>query len=233
MTTPESTESAGISRGLLMALVGLVIAAAVIITVIVSTSGGDDSADAVNVDTAAAAHIPVDGALRQTSFVDVHGDMLEPHSPDGVDPMIGQQVPNITASYFDNTEATIDFADGQPRLVMFLTHWCPHCQAEVETLTSYWQTADVPTDVEIIAVSASVDQGGGNYPPSEWLLREEWPIPTFRDSDDGTFGRAFGLLSFPYAVVVDGDGKVVNRHVGQLDVAGFNTYVDIARQSGN
>ena len=113
--------------------------------------------------------------------------------------------------------------DGQPKVVLFLAHWCPHCQAEVELLSDMFATDGKPAGVEVIAVSTSVDQGAGNYPPSAWFLREGWPLPVLRDSAQRDLAQGYGLNAFPFIVAVDGDGTVISRSSGGLSEVGWQS----------
>ena len=87
------------------------------------------------------------GTLGQVSFAEADGEVLPRLDASlAADPAVGMTAPTITASYFDNSETTIDFADGQPRVVMFMAHWCPHCQAEVTALVDRFANENVFLD---------------------------------------------------------------------------------------
>ncbi|MCP4225189.1 MAG: hypothetical protein GY773_17770, partial [Actinomycetia bacterium] len=74
---------------------------------------------------------------EQTADVEIDGDSLPP-IPDGVigitsaanDSAVGSIVPTLTGTDFEDNEITIE-ADGRPKVIYFLAHWCQHCQAEV------------------------------------------------------------------------------------------------------
>jgi len=202
-----------------------VIAAIVVITLLVG--GGDAGAPDENV--AATVRIPTSGAVQQVSFAEGAGAPLVRFAAGAADPAVGVQAPMITASYFDDTETTIDMADGTPRIVMFFAHWCPHCQVEVAELSARFSEQGLPDDVEIIAVSTSVDEGSPNYPASDWFLNEKWPVPVLRDSAANDLAFAYGLSGFPFAVAVSGDGAVVGRVSGQVPEAQFNALIQLAQ----
>lgn len=212
---------AGIAAALLVAAV-----VAAIILALALGGTGDEAADSAAADSA---HIPTTGTLRQVSFVDATGDLL-PRLDESVipDPAIGQPAPTITASHFDNTEVITDFSDGQPRIVLFFAHWCPHCQDEVKALVERFEREGIRDDVEILAISTSVDEGAPNYPPSRWFLAEEWPIPVLRDSANNELAAAFGLSGFPFMAVVDGDGNIVARQSGAVPESQWDTMFDLA-----
>lgn len=228
-TSNPKTEPAASTRAIKVTL-GVLAAMLAVIVVIAFLVGGSDDTVA---DTSAAesARIPADGVLRQVSFAEGVGDALPRYdSTVAVDPAVGQPAPKITASYFDNTEVTIDLADGAPRLVLFFAHWCPHCQNEVTSLVERFGQDGLADGVEILAVSTSVQEGQPNYPPSRWFLNEGWSYPVLRDSETNDLAAAFGLTSFPYAVAVDGQGNVVARTSGQIPANQFDVLV--ARAAG-
>ena len=57
--------------------------------------------------------------------------------------------------------------------VIFLAHWCPHCQAEVPLLSPYLAGDDAPEGLQTVAVSTGVDSTRDNYPPDQWLEGSE------------------------------------------------------------
>ena len=165
------------------------------------------------------ARIPTESSA-QVSFAETNGVKLPPFdSTASADSAVGMAAPKIRASYFSDEEVLIDTADGRPRVVVFLAHWCPRCQAEVTSLVPWFAANSVPDGVDVIGVSTGVDEGAPNYPPSEWLLREEWPIPVLRDSAQADIAAAYGLTGYPFLVAIDSDGEVLSRSSGGTSIA--------------
>jgi thiol-disulfide isomerase/thioredoxin len=106
--------------------------------------------------------------------------------------------------------------DGRPKLVLFVAHWCPHCQREVPLLTDYLKSHPLPNGVDLYTVATATNPQRPNYPPSTWLAKVGWKAPTMADSNDAKAADAFGLSAFPYFVAVDGSGKVVARTTGEI-----------------
>ena len=135
----------------------------------------------------------------------------------GTDTAIGMPAPTIAGQSFEGTPVTIDpGASGKPTAIWFVAHWCPHCQAEVPRIVALDQQGRLPRNVDIYAVSTSVNPAAPNYPPSTWFADVAWPFPSVADSPDGAAGSAYGLGSFPYLVITDAAGNVVYRHSGEL-----------------
>jgi cytochrome c biogenesis protein CcmG/thiol:disulfide interchange protein DsbE len=150
--------------------------------------------------------------VEQTRPVTVAGS-LPAYQTVVADPAIGMRVPEITGSTFDGSTLSIT-NDGVPKAIIFLAHWCPHCQNEVENLTSWFGQNTLPAGIEIVAISTGVDVSQPNYPPSKWLAG--FPIPTIVDDANSSSARSFGLAGFPFVVLVNADGTVAQRIEGEI-----------------
>lgn len=146
----------------------------------------------------------------------VTGDALPDFGNDGNDTAIGLTAPVLEGFGFLGNEVTT--APGTPTLIVFLAHWCPHCQAEVPVLVKWSQSGLVPEGLDVIAVATGTDESAPNFPPSVWLANERWPElwPVLVDSKDQTAGNAFGLAGFPFMTLVGEDGKVLWRNSGEI-----------------
>jgi thiol-disulfide isomerase/thioredoxin len=131
---------------------------------------------------------------------------------------VGLSAPTARGSGFDGNEVVIE-ANGTPTAVVFLAHWCPHCQAEVPRVQAWLDSGGGVDGVEIVSVATDINSSRANYPPSEWLEREGWTAPVIRDDTDNTLHKSFGAGGFPYWVFLNGDGTVSARTTGQLNIA--------------
>jgi thiol-disulfide isomerase/thioredoxin len=186
--------------GLFVALgVAAVIAIAVVVGVV--AGGGDDGGED-------------DGSIAVSPFAEILGEPLAPFPGDGpADPAVGSAAPRLRASTFTGEETTVETGSG-PKVIVFFAHWCPVCQRELPVIVD-WLAADrLPDEVELVAVSTAVDPPQDNYPPQDWFAREGYPLPVLADDESSTLAAGYGLVSFPYFVVVDGDGTVVLRTAG-------------------
>ena len=141
------------------------------------------------------------------------------------DPAIGQTAPSVAGTDFNGAAVEIAPSDSY-KVIMFLAHWCPHCQSEVEELGPYFEVSPPPSNVEVIAVSTGVSPERRNYPPSEWLTPGTWDRPVLVDTADGTVGAAFGLNAYPFWVVLDPDGVVLGRTAGSLPLESVEALFD-------
>jgi thiol-disulfide isomerase/thioredoxin len=149
--------------------------------------------------------------------VEVSGSVLAPYSAQGQDPAVGQVAPEISGLDFQGNEVSVRH-DGTPKAIVFLAHWCPHCQNEVPSVQTWLDSTGGVEGVEIVSVSTSMNSAQPNFPPSEWLERENWTQPVIRDDADNSALVAYGAGGFPYWVFVDGDGTVVTRSAGEIPI---------------
>lgn len=167
------------------------------------------------------------GTIAEIQAVTVTGDPLPAYPAEGgPDTAIGMAAPVIEGLGFTGNMVTT--APGAPTLMVFLAHWCQHCQYEVPVLVRWNADGNVPANLDVIAVTTSTDATQPNYPPSQWLAAEEWPPlwPVLTDDADGTAGKAFGLSGFPFLTLVDADGTVLWRHSGRITAEDLQTSLE-------
>ncbi|MEY2477920.1 MAG: hypothetical protein QOG87_3235 [Actinomycetota bacterium] len=205
----------------------LIAAVALAGVVAVIASRGSDDNSATNAGTTDDASGSTALAAAETRPVRVTGAAL-PRYASEPDPAKGRPVPQVEGASFDGSPVAIE-ADGRAKVIVFVAHWCPHCQREVPRLSEYLQDNPMPADVDMITVATGTTADRPNYPPSEWLEREKWPGPVLADSADAKAAEAFGLSSYPFFVAVDKNGSVVARTSGELTTDQFAELVGLAR----
>lgn len=212
----------------IFAIVGLAIAFAVVLTIAVTSGGGGD--------VEGGGESPAGGTVVPSGDLDygtvaVSGTALPEFTGGGADAAVGLPIPGVKGQTFDESPVSIT-PGGKPKVVMFLAHWCPHCQAEVPRIQEWLDNNGLPDDVELVAVATGTTDTRANFPPGNWLRKEGWSVVTLVDDEEGTAGNAFGLGGFPFFVVVDADGNVVARTSGELSTEQWEQLLEIARTGG-
>lgn len=208
----------GRNRWLLPAGAAVVIVAAAIAALLLSGGApGDPASTPPPTGSAVASGAPGDAPV-------VAGTSLPAFQSPTSDAAVGQTIPTVTSP-----TASIAL-DGRAKVLLFLAHWCNHCQEEVPRVQSWVGAGGLPADVDLISVSTAMDPGLPNYPPDAWLDREGWTAPVITDPS-GVVADAFGLAAFPYWVFVNADGTVQGRLTGQLQTADLVTIIGSLRRS--
>jgi len=208
----------------------------------VAACGRDDSVSARGDDGAAADPsgdaTPTTVAAEQgdgvgTGPITVSGVALADLPSGGDDPAIGAAAPELRGIDLAGDEIEVVPGDDGPMIIAFLAHWCPHCQAELPRIVAVSDDDGAIDGVPVVGVLTGSDPAAGNYPPSAWIEAEGFAGRTLLDSsrEDGSLAAsAYGLTSYPFLVVVDADGRVAERHAGELDEDGL---VDLAARIGD
>ena len=169
-----------------------------------ATAGASQSAVASAIPTITGASLP--------AFKDSNGD-----------PAVGQPAPEVAGVDFKGNPVEIA-KDGRPKVILFIAHWCPHCQREVPLIQAWVGARGIPAGLDVISVATSIDPSRPNYPPDAWLAREGWTVPVIADPTNSV-ATAYGLPAFPYWVFVAPDGTVKARTVGELPIADLQTII--------
>ena len=210
-------------------IIGGVVLAIVIAFVIAIVAGG--SKDSGSSDTTKAPSSDGSVSAGENQPVEVVGEALEALPESGGDSTIGLTAPTLNGYAFDGSTLSVTPGDGNPYMVVFLAHWCPHCNDEVPRLIEWKESGAVPADLQVIAVSTGVASDRPNYPPSQWVVEKGWPWPVMADSKAMDAARAYGVSGYPFFVIVGADGKVKARASGELGTDRINQIVAAALAS--
>ena len=159
------------------------------------------------------------GGGREIGTVQISGSAL-PKQGASPDTAIAMPAPRARGVNFADDPVAVQ-NDGRPKAIVFLAHWCPHCQKEVPKVVSWLEQTGGVEGVDIYAVSTFADRTRPNWPPSAWLQRERWTSPVLLDDADGSVAEAFGLSGTPMWVFVSAEGTVTKRISGEVSVATF------------
>jgi cytochrome c biogenesis protein CcmG/thiol:disulfide interchange protein DsbE len=215
------------------------------LTVLAACGGSDDPVAAPTTTTAPAPKPDIDGPVSTLSpdipesyldgvgAVDVGGDSLPPLEDEIADAAVGMTAPTLVGLDLDGDPIRVDAAVDGPAMLVFVAHWCPHCNAELPKLNELHDAGALPADLDVVAISTAVAPDRPNWPPDEWLNDTmAWTYPAMLDAIDlerETFvaAEAYGVNSFPFVVLVDGDGKVVTRWAGEREPAEILAQIDL------
>jgi thiol-disulfide isomerase/thioredoxin len=163
------------------------------------------------------------GQLAAGTAAEVVGEALPRFDAPVGDPAVGRPAPEVAGTDLSGAATTIA-ADGRPKIVIFLAHWCDHCQAEVPVLQAWVNAGGLPADIDLVSVVTAIDPGQPNYPPAAWLAREGWTVPVIVDPTDAV-ADAYGLSAFPFWTFIGADGTVRARATGELGIVDLGAYV--------
>lgn len=123
------------------------------------------------------------------------------------------QVPDLVLETLDGTTLSMAELRGKVTLLNFWATWCGPCRAEIPDLVALQE--EYGDSLQIIGISE--DEGPiDNVRAFAETYRINYPIVMSTPE----IQRAFpGVVALPTSLVVDREGRVVQRHVGLLDAS--------------
>lgn len=203
-----------------------------VVVLLIAACGSDGSGDSSAPETPAPAESPtteapatttttagptttVDPIAAEFGSPEVTGDALPAAVQQGADPAAGLAAPLAVGTDYDGAEVVIGDG-GETQAVMFLAHWCPHCQDELPEIVDWLDSTGGVDGVEFILVTTGIDPDRPNFPPSAWIEAEEWAGPVLRDGPESEVFRAYGGSAIPFWAFLYPDGTVATRVLGAL-----------------
>ena len=206
------------SRTPLVLAIVLAVVALVAVAAVVLSGGGDDD------DGETSSTVP--DATGGEVAVQVTGTPLAPLEDPSADPAVGAAAPGLAGSDYAGNAVTIEPGTDGPMLVVFLAHWCPHCNNEIPVLQQWDEQGGIPEGLQVVGVSTAVSPDRPNYPPAEWLAEKGWAWPVLADDAELTAANAYGVSAFPFLTFIDADGNVTARASGELPVEELQALAD-------
>lgn len=132
------------------------------------------------------------------------------------------EAPAVTFSTISGQKVDLQHLRGKMVLVNFWATSCPGCVQEMPKMAeAYKQYHD--RGFEVVAVAMDYD------PPDHVLHfadKNKLPFPVALDAD-GTLAKAFGDVQVtPTSYVIDQQGNIVQRVMGEVDFAALRTLLD-------
>lgn len=220
-SSPQETSSRRGSRKVVL-FIGVAIVAAA--AVAIGVSSGRNSSPAGTTTT-----YPGGVGASEYQPVSVTGSALAPLGDSGNDVAVGSEAPVLRG--YDFAGAPVNVVPGEtgdPVMLVFLAHWCPHCNREVPRLVQWHDEGLVPKNLRVVGITTSSRNDQPNWPPSEWIDKFGWPFEVMADSREQDAASAYGVDGFPFMVILDGRGKVALRMSGEREVSEIVSAVESA-----
>jgi cytochrome c biogenesis protein CcmG, thiol:disulfide interchange protein DsbE len=128
--------------------------------------------------------------------------------------------PALTLSDMDGAEHSLVDYHGQVVLVNLWATWCPPCKAEMPTLEAYYQAH--LTDGFI---TVAINDGDPTDSVSSFVKQYNLSFPVLLDPTYQATDHAFKTRNLPSSFVIDREGNVRLRWVGEIDRASLEKYV--------
>jgi len=130
-------------------------------------------------------------------------------------PTVHKLAPDFSLPALDGSRVSLHEFRGHVVVLHFWATWCPPCRHEMQQLQMLEQNM-AGTSLRIVCVN--VDHGDGTVVRS--FMREAAPgFHTLLDVN-GEVRNRYAVRAFPTAYIIDRDGRIVGRIIGERDWTG-------------
>ena len=133
---------------------------------------------------------------------------------------VDYEAPELTLSDLDGQEHSLADYHGQVVLVNLWATWCPPCKAEMPTLKAYYE--DHATDG---FVTIAINDGDPADAVADFAWEYDLTFPVWLDPTYEATDNAFKTRNLPSSFVIDREGNIRLRWVGEIDRAALEKYV--------
>ena len=133
---------------------------------------------------------------------------------------VNYAAPILTLSDLAGMEHSLVDYHGQVVLVNLWATWCPPCKAEMPTLEAYYKAHQ-----EDGFVTIAINDGDPNEAVASFVQEYSLTFPVLLDPKYLATDHAFKTRNLPSSFVIDREGNVRLRWVGEIDRASLEKYV--------
>jgi cytochrome c biogenesis protein CcmG, thiol:disulfide interchange protein DsbE len=144
----------------------------------------------------------------------------EPRAAAGQGPDVGDLAPDFTLPSLDGRSVSLREHRGEVILINFWATWCPPCEREIPALQAAY---DANKDKGFVILG--VDIGESSQVVQPFAASHGVTYPILLDEQNRMLSQYRGL-GLPMSVLIDRDGIIRQRHMGDLTQAELEGYLD-------
>lgn len=133
---------------------------------------------------------------------------------------VDYEAPELTLSDLDGVEHSLVDYHGSVVLVNLWATWCPPCKAEMPTLKAYYEAHQADGFTTI-----AINDGDPTDAVDAFVDEYELPFLVLLDPEYIATEQAFKTRNLPSSFVINREGQIVLRWVGEIDRATLEKYV--------
>lgn len=123
--------------------------------------------------------------------------------------------PNISMQDAQGKTFTLADFKGTPVVLNFWYSGCPHCKKEMPAFAAaHKQYSDKVKFIMLNDVKAERNSDDGK----KYIESSGFTFPVFYDTE-GNAMNMYGLRAYPATIFIDANGKIVNKHIGEITEA--------------
>ena len=133
---------------------------------------------------------------------------------------VGQPAPEFSMELIKDGEITLSEQRGSVVVINFWASSCPPCRTEARDLEAAWREYQ---DRDVVFIGANIQDRA--EPAGRFLDEFGVTYPNGLD-EGGRISIDYGVVGIPVTFVIDGEGNVARRWVGEIDPERLTTWID-------
>jgi cytochrome c biogenesis protein CcmG, thiol:disulfide interchange protein DsbE len=131
----------------------------------------------------------------------------------GAELRMGEQAPEFAARALDGSTVALRELRGEVVLLNIWATWCPPCREEMPAIEALHREL-APQGLRVVAVS--IDHAGAERTIRRFVDELDLSLDIWHDSEQQA-PRTFRTIGVPETLLIDRDGRLVHRWIGQID----------------
>lgn len=131
-------------------------------------------------------------------------------------------LPALSMASLEGTPVALQAQQGRPMVINLWATWCGPCRVEMPMLARLQQTRG---DIRFVFVN----QGERADEVRRWLAQQPYALSNVLLDPGGSLGAAMGTTGLPTTLLVDAQGRLVERHFGPLSAASLQARLQTLR----
>lgn len=151
--------------------------------------------------------------------------LIKPADRDVKSAMVGKPLPDFTLSPMLATKPAVVsamFHKGQPRLINVFASWCVPCVAEARQLLELKQAGVRIDGIAIRDTGPAIE---------DFLTQNGDPYEAIGSDPESSVQLALGSSGVPESFVIDGAGKILLQHIGEIRADDVPAILDAIRSA--
>jgi thiol-disulfide isomerase/thioredoxin len=130
------------------------------------------------------------------------------------------EAPNFSLRTVEGKKVELQDFQGKVVVINFWASWCPPCRSEIPGLLEVYRKYR-PKGLEIVGISLDSD-GWRKVSPLVREMNIEYPVVMGDHDVANAYG---GIRAIPTTIIVDRNGKIVDKVVGYMDRERFENEI--------
>jgi cytochrome c biogenesis protein CcmG/thiol:disulfide interchange protein DsbE len=124
---------------------------------------------------------------------------------------VRKEAPPFSLRDLDGEPTSLSDFKGKPVLMMFWALWCPSCREEIPVFNKYFSKRQDQVAILLLAIDGEREKRIRRY-----VQKEKITLPVLLDVKEKV-ARAFGVNFIPVVLLIDREGWVIGKIVGERD----------------